>query len=194
MAEKKSVCPTCGEDAHVFKVSQIYLEALMRVKNKDNAETPLLDVLKSEVPAERTAKMKDADYYRYVVESFAPPQGGAQVIRSINPDWVAVALGLLSIYILYQIYFEQHEMFWGMLAFAVVAMGAYIFFRKQIKLKFEAEKRKESGDKELIERAVGNWMKLYYCSTDNVVFGWKKGDQVPLQEMNSYLLQNSAKK
>lgn len=194
MAEKKSVCPTCGEDTHVYKVSQIYLEALMRVKNKENAETPLLDTLKSEVPAERTAKMKDADYYRYVVESFAPPQGGAQVIRSINPDWVAVALGLLSVYILYQIYFEQHELFWGMLAFAVVALGAYAFFHKQIKLKFETEKRKESGDKELIERAVGNWMKLYYCSTDNIVFGWKKGDQVPLPEMNSYLLQNSAKK
>lgn len=194
MAEIKSVCPTCGEDTHVYKVSQIYLEALMRVKNKENAETPLMDTLKSELPPERAAKMKDADYYHYVVESFAPPQGGAQVIRSIDPDWVAVALGLLSVYILYQIYFAQHGIFWGMLAFAGVVLGAYLFFRKQIKLKFETEKRRESGDKDLIERAVGNWMKLYYCSTDNIVFGWKKGDRIPLTEMNQYLLQNSMKK
>lgn len=194
MAEKKSVCPTCGEETHVYKVSQIYLEALMRVKNKENAETPLMDALKSELPPEKAAKFKDADYYHYVVESFAPPQGGAQVIRAIDPDWVAAALGLLSVYILYQIYFAQHELFWGMLVFAVVVLAAYVFFRKQIKLKFETEKRQESGDKQLIERAVGNWMKLYYCSTDNVVFGWKKGEQVPLAEMNQYLLQNSSKK
>ncbi len=193
MVDKKVVCPECGEDSHTYKVSQIYLEALMRIKNKEKAETPLLDQLKSELPAERAAKMKDDDYYHYVVESFAPPAGGAQVIRSINPDWVVWALGLLSIYILYQIYFEQHEMFWYMVIFAVVAFGAYIVFRKKIKGKYDAEKFKEVGDKEQIERAVGHWMKLYYCSTDNIVFGWKKGDKIPLDQMNQYLLQKSAK-
>jgi cbb3-type cytochrome oxidase subunit 3 len=115
------------------------------------------------------------------------------VIRSINPDWVVWALGLMSVYILYQIYFEQHEVFWYMVIFAVVAFGAYIVFRKQIKGKYNSEKYKELGDKEQIERAVGHWMKLYYCSTDNIVFGWKKGDKVPLDQMNQYLMKNSVK-
>lgn len=193
MTEKKVICPACGEDQHTFKVSQIYLEALMRVKNKENAETPLLDQLKAELPSERAAKMKESDYYHYVVESFAPPQGGAQVIRAINPDWVAVALGLLSVYILYQIYFEQRAVFWYMFAFAALVFAAYLIFHKQIKGRFETERRKESGDKEQIERAVGHWLKLYYCSADNIVFGWKKGDRVPLDQMNTYLLENSRK-
>jgi hypothetical protein len=68
MVDRKVVCPECNEDSHTFKVSQIYLEALMRIKNKENAETPLLDQLKSEMPADRAAKMKDKDYYHYVVD------------------------------------------------------------------------------------------------------------------------------
>jgi hypothetical protein len=193
MAEKIIICPVCGQDTHTYKVSQLYLEALMRVKHKDEAVTPVLDKLKAELPAERLEKLKDKDYYHDVVDSFAPPQGGAQGVRSINPDWVAFAVGFLSLYILYQIFLTQYSVFWYMAAFVVVVLVAYIVFRKKIIGKYQTEKSNESGGKDQIERAVGKWMKLSYCSTDNIVFGWKKGDNTPLDQMNSYLLQNSKK-
>jgi len=193
MAEKIVVCPVCGEDMHTYKVSQLYTEALMRMKHKEEATTPVLDRLRAELPAQRLAKFNEKDYYRDVVSSFDPPQGGGQVTRAINPDLVAILVGLLSIYILYQIYLTQYYAFWYIVAFAVIAAAAYVIFRKKIIGKFETEKSKESGDKDQIKRAVGNWLKLYYCSTDNIVFGWKKGENIPLEQMNQYLMENSKK-
>ena len=194
MTEKALTCPVCGQDDHTYKVSQIYLESLMRMKHSDKAETPVLDHLKAEIPTEKTNRSKEAHYYREAMESFAPPQGASQVIRSINPDWAAFVMGLLSIYILYQIYLTQTSIFWYMLAFAVVMFAAYIIFHKQIVGKYKTEKSNEAASKEQVEKAIGYWMKLYYCSRDQIVFGWKKDDTAPFEQMNAFLIQSAKKK
>lgn len=193
MPSKSAICPICHQEDHSYKISQLYLEALMRIKNKEKAETPVLDKLKGEASAELLAKMRGNDYYHYVVDSFAPPQGSRQVTRSINPDWVAFALVLISAYILYQVYFTQHAGFWFAAGLAGVALALYIVFRKRILARYQVERSKELGTKDQVERAVGRWMKLYYCSTDNLLFGAKKGEQIPLEHMKQYLLETSQK-
>jgi|GEM_PF-993401 len=194
MTAKAIVCPKCGSEEHVYKVSQLYLESLMHLKHKDAAETPVIDKLKAEAPEERLKKESDEDYYRNVVQAFKPPEGGAQGTRTINPDWVAVALAFISVYFLNQIYNNNHEVFWYMVLMVVVGYGLYFVFRKQIMGRYEAIKSKEMGSKDLVEKAIGVWMKLYYCSADNAVFDVKKGEAIPLAELNGYLAMRSNEK
>ena len=190
MAQKALTCPICESSEKSFKVSEIYLQSLMRLKNGDKAEAKTIDQLQNEIPAERRNKLKGSRYYRELMESFAPPQGEAQTTRAINPDWVAFCMGLLSLFFLYQIFTTQYGIFWYMVGFAVLAFTVYFVFRKKIFTKYRTQKAEESGSRGQIEKAIGLWMKLYYCSKDNVVFGGKKEEAIPIDQMRSYLLTN----
>jgi hypothetical protein len=191
MTIKKLTCPVCGSEEKTFKVSEIYIQSLVRLKHGDEAEAPIIDALQQEIPAERRDKLKGSRYYRQLMESFAPPQGESTASRAINPDWVAVGMFLLSLFFLYQIFATQYGAFWYMVAMVVVAFGAYLFFRTRLLARYQAQRDQESGQRGLVEKSVGQWMKLYYCATDNVVFGLKKDENVPIDQMRPYLLAKS---
>ncbi len=188
MVEIKRTCPLCADSKNTYKVSEIYIQSLVRLKYGDKAEAPVIDLLQAEIPEERRSKLKGSRYYRQLMESFAPPQGENRTSRAINPDWVAFAALLISIFFLYEIYTSQHEIFWYMVAFALAAFACYAIFRKPIFTKYLLQKNQESGSKGKIEKAVGLWMKAYYCAKDNVVFGFKKDEAIPIDQMRSYLL------
>jgi hypothetical protein len=188
MVEKKITCPVCLDTENTFKVSEIYIQSLVRLKHGDQAEAPVIDRLQAEIPEERRDKLKGSRYYRQLMEAFAPPQGGTQATRAINPDWVAFAMVLVSLFFLYQIYTTQHQIFWYMLVFAAAAFAAYVVFRKKIVARYQGQKSQEDGTQGKIEVAVGLWMKLYYCTKDNVVFGLKKDETVAIDQMRPYLL------
>jgi hypothetical protein len=191
MVTKKEVCPVCGQETHSYKVSALYVETLMKMKHGNEADTPIFDQLRAEMPPEMAAKNTGKGYYRDMIQAFQPPQGGTESMRSINPDWVAFAMGLLVIYMLYQIYATKNPLFWYTLGMAVALYAAYFIFRKKIIGKYLTEKKQETGGKESVEKAVGKWMKLYYCSTDNVVYGLKKNETIPLDQMRSYVMQKA---
>lgn len=193
MSEKtKPACPICSTSGKTYKVSEIYIQSLVRLKHGNNAEAPIIDALQMEIPEERRDKLKGAKYYRQLMESFAPPQGETRSTRAVNPDLVVGAVGLLSIFILYQVFATQYFVFWYVLAFAVIAFAAYFIFRKRIIAKFSAEKAVEARSKPIIEKAIGLWMKLYYCSSDNVVYWANKEDAIPIDQMNKVLLQKAS--
>jgi hypothetical protein len=54
--------------------------------------------------------------------------------------------------------------------------------------RYQGQKSQEDGTQGKIEVAVGLWMKLYYCTKDNVVFGLKKDETVAIDQMRPYLL------
>lgn len=191
MAEKKKICPVCNEAENSYKVSEIYMQSLMRLKSGDKAEAPVIDRLQTEIPPERREKLKGARYYRELMESFAPPQGETQSTRAVNPDWVAFAMAVLSVFFLYQIFTTQYEAFWYSLGFAVIAFAAYFIFRKKIFARYQLQKSQESGSRDKVEKAIGVWMKLYYCAKDNIVFEDKKSDSIPIDQMRAYLLNKS---
>jgi len=62
-----------------------------------------------------------------------------------------------------------------MVAVAVVGFAVYVIFHKKILAKYQTRKQ-ESGSFAKVEKAVGLWMKLYYCATDNVIFGARKDE------------------
>lgn len=195
MAEKIiPVCPICETSEKSFKVSEIYIQSLVRLKHGNNAEAPIIDALQMEIPEERRDKLKGAKYYRQLMESFAPPQGETRSTRAVNPDLVVGAVGLLSVFILYQVFSTQYFVFWYVLAFALIAFAAYFLSRKRIIAKFTAARAQEAGTKPIIEKAIGLWMKLYYCAQDNVVYWANKKDSVPIDQMNNYLLQKAGEK
>lgn len=194
MAVKTLTCPVCGKVETTYKVSEIYIQSLIRLKHGDKAEAPIIDRLQAEIPEERQDKLKGSRYYRQLMESFAPPQGETQSTRAINPDWVVFAMAILSIFFLYQIYSTQRPVFWYMVGFAIVSFAAYGVFRKKILEKYRKQKTLESGSKGKVEKAVGIWMKLYYCAKDNVVYGSKKEEYVPIEQMRAYTLANAKTK
>jgi hypothetical protein len=188
MVEKTLTCPTCSTKENTYKVSEIYMQSLVRLKSGDGADAPVIDALQAEIPEERREKLKGNRYYRELMESFAPPQGGTMSTRAVNPDWVAFAMGILSLYILYQILLTQYPVFWYMVALAVIGYAAYFIYRKRIFAKYKAQRNEEAGTKDKVEKAIGIWMKLYYCSKDNIVFGAKKDETVPIEQMRSYVM------
>jgi hypothetical protein len=194
MIEKKYICPICSKSESTFKVSDIYIQGLLRLRNGDKAEAPIIDELQKEIPEERRDKLKGSRYYRELMESFAPPQGEGKITRAINPDLIAFFTGLFGLYFLYQIFTTQYFAFWYVVAFIIIAYAAYFYFRKQIFIKFNAQKMEESGSKGTIEKAVGYWMKLYYCSKDNVVFSSSIKEGIPISQMRSYLMSLAAEK
>jgi hypothetical protein len=187
MVEKKVNCPVCSNSGNSYKVSDIYLQSLMRLKDGDKAEAPIIDRLQQEIPVERREKLKGSRYYRQLMESFAPPQGESQTTRAINPDWVIAGLGLITIFFLYQIFTSQYQVFWYILILTAILFTAYFLFRKRFQTKYQAVKDQETFSKQSIEKAIGRWMKLYYCARDNVVFLEGKGETIPIEQMNSYL-------
>lgn len=187
MAGKKITCPVCSSAENTYKVSEIYIQSLMRLKDGDNAEAPLIDRLQQEIPVERREKLKGSRYYRQMMESFAPPQGENQTTRAINPDWVVGGLGLVTIFFLYQIFTSQYQVFWYILAFTVILFAAYFVFRKKLQTRYKEVKDQETFSRQRIEKAVGEWMKLSYCARDNVVFEEGMGEPIPIEQMNSYL-------
>lgn len=194
MSDKKLTCPSCESNENSFKVSEIYMQSLVRLKNGDAAEAPVIDMLQKEIPEDRRAKLKGNRYYRELMESFAPPQGGTTSTRAVNPDWVAFAMALMSAYFLYQILSTQYWIFWYMVAFTLVAFGAYFYFRKGIMARYQTQRSEELGTKGNVEKAIGYWMKLYYCTKDNVVFGARKDEIVPIDDMRPYLLEMAKRK
>jgi hypothetical protein len=194
MADNKKTCPLCADSENIYKVSEIYIQSLVRLKHGDEAEAPIIDRLQAEIPEERRGKLKGSRYYRQLMESFAPPQGENQSTRAINPDWIAFGALLISLFFLYEIYSTQHEVFWYMVAFALVAFACYGIFRKTIIAKYQLLKSQETGTKGKIEKAVGLWMKTYYCAKDNVIFGIKKDETIPIDQMRTYLLASEKSK
>jgi hypothetical protein len=189
MAEKTIVCPECNNDAHVYKVSQLYMESIMRMKEEAKAVTPTIDKLKAEASLDQLKGENGKNYYRDVVQTFKPPQGASQGLRSIDPDWIAVAAGLVCIFFLNKIYINNPDAFWYMVILVAVGYGLYFLFHKRIKAKYQKDKSNEFSSKDKVEKAVGMWMKLYYCSTDNVIFGLKKDQTIPLDQMNASLIE-----
>ena len=51
MADKKKPCPLCADSENTYKVSEIYIQSLVRLKHGDQAEAPIIDRLQAEIPA-----------------------------------------------------------------------------------------------------------------------------------------------
>lgn len=191
MADIIKSCPVCNESDLVFKARQLYIECLDKMKAWETAETPELDRFLKESGNEGKTKAETRKIISDLARQFEPPSGKPQTLRSISPDMVMVVFAAVAIFFLYQIYITQRPVFWFMLAIFGVLYASYFIFHKTIIARYKSQKSMDSGSAEVIQKAIGKWMKVSYCLRDNVVFGIQKGESVPLEELTRTLIMSS---
>lgn len=121
------------------------------------------------------------------VRAFAPPSGERQLLRSINPDMTIIIFGAISIFLMIQIAQTQKAALLPAIVIMMVAALLYMVFRKKIIGKYHQQVLLTQQTNERVQRAVGAWMKMYYCDEDKIVFKIGEKQAVPLEEMQSYL-------
>jgi hypothetical protein len=191
MAEEIKKCPQCEQNDLVFKVRQLYLESLDRLKSGETAKTPELDRFLSESGNDGKTKAETRRIVMDLVKQLEPPSGKPQTLRTISPNMVMIVFAAVAIFFLYQIYLTQRPIFWLMVAIFVILYASFFIFHKKIMARYELQKSMDTGSVEVIKKAIGKWMKTSYCLRDNAIFGVNKGESVPLAELNHYLIQSS---
>ncbi|MEN6572172.1 MAG: hypothetical protein ABFD24_10055 [Anaerolineaceae bacterium] len=191
MADAHKNCPVCNQNDLVFKARQLYVESLARIKAWDTAETPELDRFLKESGNNNKTKAETRKIVIDLLKQFEPPSGKPQTLRSISPDMVMVVFAAVAIFFLYQIYVTQTSVFWFMLAIFVILYASYIIFHKKIIARYENQKSMDTGSAEVIQKAIGKWMKVSYCLRDNVVFGVNNEATVPLEQLTRMLIMAS---
>jgi hypothetical protein len=186
MIEKSIECPVCGLADKTFKVSEIYIEALGGIKNGETGRV-LPQIVNDQSQLVAPGKIK-AQAFRSVVSNFSPPSGGRQVMRQVHPNYIIAGFTLIAIFFLIQIYTTQPELFLPILILVFVFYTGYGIFRKSIYAKYNKQILENIAVRQTYEAAIGKWMHLYYCARDNGVFDPKEDRLIPLQAMDSYLL------
>jgi hypothetical protein len=185
MTEDLVECPQCGLSDNSVKVSKIYIEALDSFQSKE--AKPLLVRIMSDPHQLQAPGLLKTQAIRSLVRSFGPPSGGRQIIRPVDPKLVMVGFTLIAIFFLVQIYLTQREHFLPILVLVLVFYAGYIIFRTQIHGKYEKQIQQNRDTKTSYEAAIREWMQLYYCIRDEIVFDPRSGRVMPLDAMEAYL-------
>ena len=128
--------------------------------------------------------------------SGAQPQTGAASsgkrapTRPLHPDLVVLVFGLVAPFFLYGVITSQPEALPIVLLVLAGFCGFYIWKRKAMIAKFQAQQLAQQATEERIKRGVGRWMRLYYCAREDVVFEPRGSAAVPADQMAGYLLMN----
>lgn len=189
MKKPDTVCPQCNTSKEVYKVSEIYLSGLESIKSSNPSKDNAFDLVFGHPSQKLGRRFVDQTIKRTLVSKFAPPSSSKQRIsRSLSPDFIMFATFLLSIFMLYQIFTQQREVFVPALLIILAVGAAYLLTRKRIVARFIEKQKNEARETVQIKEAIERWMNLYYCAADFIVFDKKHRISIPLQEMNNYLM------
>lgn len=180
-----SVCPICQSSEAVLKVSQLYVSGITEPANRSDQDRARLEaVFGKEVtsPAE----------IRQTVHLFGPPAGRNQITRPIHPDMYMFVLAAIAVVILINTFVTQRTFFWVILGMSVIFGVFYFFTRASVVGDFQKRQEVVASEKAAVNRAVGDWMRLYYCSEDGCVFDPARSDTAPLEELQRYLARRPA--
>ncbi len=189
MIQETVLCPACGQSDRVFKVSRIYIDALAAFSK--SSEDSVLPELTGEAVDEPGINLLKIQAMRTFVNNFSPPSGSKKSMRQLNPDLVVAAFTLIAIFFMFQIYQSQRSIFPIALGILVVFYVGYVLLHHRILARFNEQKAEEQGEQQRLERAVGRWMKLYFCARDEGVFDPTQNRLIPLDEMDYYLLEEN---
>jgi hypothetical protein len=183
MSKKAEICPICGEPDKTLKVSQVYLESISNKELIEGKNKKSLRVILQDDEGEPFKGRFSTEF----IKAFSPPSGKTAVFRSVHPDQVMVALFLLSIFFLYNIYLQQPGTFWiAAVVFAILVIF-YIAARKSIIAKYQKSKDENAQSNERVKKSIKYWMELYYCARDKVIYHPQRNEHFPIGEMKSYL-------
>lgn len=153
------VCPKCGQNDQVEKVSTVYLQGI-GVKNTSTG-----------FPEEPTSSQLSKHEISKLRKLLAPPTSGKkELTRPIHPDlMVLVFTGLLPIFMV-GIAGNQRGMLLPVLGIVVIFYLVYFWMRKRLIVRYQQQKQLLVEEKSQVEKAVGRWMKTFICMRDDVLF------------------------
>lgn len=169
------ICPQCGQADRVEKVSKLYLEGVaagrMRRADADAA------------PDAQPAGLSPGELFQ-VSRKLAPPAGGkSSLTRPLHPDLVVLVFSGLLPFFLAGIASSQRELLVPALVLIVVSYTVYLLRRKALIARFEREQADRQEAVRRVERAIGRWMRAYYCARDEVVFEAGKDTTLPVDQL-----------
>ena len=189
MKKPDTICPQCNNSKDIYKVSEIYLSGLESIKSSTPQKDNAFDLVFGHPSQKPVQRFVDQTTRRSLVSKFAPPSSSKpQIFRSLSPDFIMAATFLLSIFMLYQIFTQQREVFVPALLIILAVGAVYLLTRKRIAARFIEKQQNEARETVQIKEAIERWMSLYYCAADFIVFDKKYHISIPLQEINNYLM------
>jgi predicted membrane protein len=147
--KKNEICPVCGEADKTLKISQIYMESLAKGNLlEDKQKKNLRDILGTDPGAALPGRVS-AD----LMKTFSPPSGKSIIIRQVHPDQAMGVLMLISLFFLYNIYYQQYQVFMTSIVIFVLLMVGYVVFRKAIMKKYLKSKNDAAQANERVKRS-----------------------------------------
>ena len=178
------ICPQCGRSEGVEKVSTLYLAGI----KKAGASSQPGEDLASQVLA-RLPDLTPQDLHALSRELAPPSSGKAAPTRPVHPALEVLVFSLVIPIFIIGILNQQRAALIPVLVVLALAYGLYFYRRKDILAKFAKAQAEQKAKQARIEHGVKNWMKLYYCTQDEVVFFPGKKESVPVEEMLNYLFE-----
>lgn len=168
--ETPTVCPLCRQSDKTYKVSLLYLEGIERINHRVTGNQPEINSLINDLlPAADQAHAQNQLIARFV-KDLAPPQGEKRVTRRIHPDSMVVFFGLVLLVVLYQVVANRSPQAPVLVVLFIGGLLAYLLARKTVIQRYLTRVQEEQQENARIERAIGIWMRLYFCSRDQHLF------------------------
>lgn len=186
MIMRNVICPICGQAQTVEKVSTIYVLGI------DPARLEKLAPAVQEAAGGKAGRSKiPAAELKLLSQRLMPPAMGREspTNRPISPDMAVAVFSLVIPFLLFKINTSQPAALPVALVCLAVFYGAYFLMRKSLKARFERGLAEQKAKVERVKRGIGRWMKLYYCTQDDVVFEPGAERTVPADQMGGYLLE-----
>jgi hypothetical protein len=176
------LCPVCGQADLVEKASTIYLVGSERGRQSSNDPSLVSQArpwLQQLTAADRWALSR----------RLAPPSSGKQApMRPLHPDLVVLTFSLVLPIFIFGMWDTQPVMLLPVLAFVALAYGIYFWKRKAIIARFASKQAMQQEGDQRAKKAIGRWMKLYYCAREDGIFIPGDVDLTPADLMPGYLL------
>jgi hypothetical protein len=182
-------CPACGESQNVAKVSTLYVAGIeathpSRGRAAESSSLPL------EARLPEWAQELSAQELGALSKRFTPPSSKKkETFRPIHPDMAVIAFSLLAPLFIYRIWTTQPEQLPLILIVLAGFYGFYLWQRRGLVERYQKLVETRKQDEIRIHKAVGSWMKLYYCSQDDVIFDPDRGDYADPERLHGYILE-----
>jgi hypothetical protein len=180
MVKAIPACPACGLNDQVNKVSTLYIRGLEARKQQPPPGE-----------GESVLQMEGLTPTRLhqLSRQLTPPSATRnRLARNLHPDLMTAGFSILLIFLLYQIWLTQRPVFWVFALAYLLFLGWYAWKRTALIAKYRRQVDATTADDKKIQRGIGRWMKLYYCTRDQGIFEPGNDRLFPLDEMQAYLL------
>jgi hypothetical protein len=187
MTEVPATCPQCHQETNSYKISVLFIQALAYLNHQEDASSKELGQFLHDVLPETQERPVIESYLSHMVKVISPPHGERKVTRRIHPDGMIAFLLSIALTIIFLASKDQPGAVPGLIILTIFCAVIYLITRQMLLKRYNQSKLQEQREVDRISVAVSNWMKMYLCSRDNIVFEPDHGHWSPVENMQNFL-------